>query len=720
MRGAARLLIIVAALLGSLLVAGPAAHADPGTSPSADPASDDYNPRAWMTKWASDGVAGLPSDIKSRLGQTGMVFAATPEQYAALTPADVDALSSSWSTLVKNTWNKTRNWSISASTSTDRPVPEWSSTDADSVAQDLGAANYAALSPGLKSVVQRIATIVTGDFKPTMPDDAWASWMPAQVRAAYDARPDTRFNWKTTGIAVGAAPGVIATCADNAVTWLCQALSNTANSVGDTVSGAAGFISDPFGWIGAKMAAGTAAIWGWIAGLANSGTAPDLSVTWWVDAYKKAMAVGIVLALLVLLWQFIQLAAKRISGPELLESIILWTPAYLAGIVFGPPLGQFFIQGSTALTDGIVQSFSGFSASATDESMKAAFEAAGAGKAIGGIFVGIFVLIFAVIGAIVLFCSLAVQTLALYLSSALFAVGFAWIISVRHRGGSMKIPFLFLGMLFSRPILFFLLGVGLAITNKSMTFSDEGAQNLANLLMAVVAMFIAAFTPLLLMKFAPVSPAGSPATGGAVVGGAAVGGAVAGGSMLAGLAARRAGRQGSGAAATRGGARGAAGRAAPAGGATGSSGPAGPSGPAGGPGPSGAQRAAAAGASGPGTGRPAALQRRSAAPGGPPSVHGQRLARDTGQPMTAGSPVRKPAAAGGRPAPSRPAAASTASAAPAAAPTSAPGGGGRGSSVTRRAASLGSTARRAGRGSQTAARDAVEGLDGDQRWDSLR
>ena len=76
-------------------------------------------------------------------------------------------------------------------------MPTWSTADSDSVAGDLGGTSYAALSPGLKSVVQRIATIVTGDTKPLMPDDAWSTWMTPPVKAAFDARPDHRFDWST-------------------------------------------------------------------------------------------------------------------------------------------------------------------------------------------------------------------------------------------------------------------------------------------------------------------------------------------------------------------------------------------------------------------------------------------------------------------------------------------------------------------------------------------
>ena len=97
------------------------------------------------------------------------------------------------------------------------------------MAGDLGGTSYATLTPGLKSVVQRIATIVTGDTKPPMPDDAWSSWMTPQVKAAFDARPDTRFDWSTVSqtppnVAGDPASQVTTQCdAGPALNWLCHA-----------------------------------------------------------------------------------------------------------------------------------------------------------------------------------------------------------------------------------------------------------------------------------------------------------------------------------------------------------------------------------------------------------------------------------------------------------------------------------------------------------------
>lgn len=739
MRRASRLLLIVIAALVAVTGLTTPAVADPYTSPSADPNSADYNPTAWVSKWGPRGATPPSGDITSKLTAIGLLSSSAPAQAAALTPDDITALTDAWDN--KNLFGTvatSANLWFARGLATGADLPLWSPSDSDSAAVSLGAANYSALSPGLKSVVHQIALIVTGQNKPAMPDDAWASWMTPEQRAAYDAQPSSRFDW--TKAKVTDVPGGSSSINCAPTDAVCLATKAGAGAAG-TAAGAIEFINDPFGWIGAKMAAGAAGMWGWIAGLANAGTAPDLSVDWWIDAYKKAMAIGIILALLILLYQFSLVSRGKIAGRDLVETILSYWPAYVAGIVFGPALGQFVIRGSTTLTDGILAVFDGFSASKTDETMKAAFDAAGSGKAIGGIFVGIFVLIFTVIGVVVLFCSLALQLVAIYLSAAFFPIGFAWVLSVKHRGGSYKIPFLFLALLFARPAMFFLLGIGLAWLGKAMSFSDEGAQNLANLLAAVAVILIAAFAPFLLLKHAPVSPAGWSTPGGSGSAGGALGAAAGAGSMLTSFANRRASRQGSSAPAKSGGrAEGGAAGGGSAGGAL----VAGSSGPAGGSGPSGAQRAVAAGASGPGTARPAGLQRRSAAPGGPPSAAGMRVGQAAGgQPAAAaassvgspagGSPVGKPAA-GGRPAPSRPGGSSGpgGASAPSAAPAGASRGGGSvGGGSARGGGSAGGgpgsaprrplsgSGRRVAPGSNLSARRLVEGADGDQRWDSL-
>ena len=94
MRSLARVFTVLAVLLGGLLGLGATANADPATTPSTDPVSDDYSPWAWMTFWAPTGEnypTAAAGGLQDGLTKTGMVIAVQPEQFAASRPDDVAA-----------------------------------------------------------------------------------------------------------------------------------------------------------------------------------------------------------------------------------------------------------------------------------------------------------------------------------------------------------------------------------------------------------------------------------------------------------------------------------------------------------------------------------------------------------------------------------------------------------------------------------------------------
>ena len=618
MRSAARLFTVLAVLLGGLLGLVGSAQADP-SSASSDPASDAYSPWAWMTYWnpAAENFAPVAGGgMQNGLTKTGMVIAVQPEQFNSLTPDDVAQLSDQWPSVLDATYNRVRQWSQIA-VAAPSSVPVWSSTDSDAVARDLGGTSYGGLSPGLKSIVQRVATIVTGDFKPPMPDDAWATWMSPETRAAFDARPDTRFDWSTVGISLDGAAGVQTVCDAGSLQWVCLTTRAAASAAGSAVD----FATDPLGWLTEKMAAGASGLMGWVAGVANEATAPDLTAAWWIDAYRKGAAVGVLLFGMVLMWQMLQKARGRIDSQEFMEIFTVWAPAYFLGLIFGPPAAQFFIVGAGYLCDGLIAGMTGFSAGDAADQVGAAIDSAGAGAVLGGAVVALFVLVLVIIACIMIFVSLAAQAVTVYLAGAVFGVALAWIVSARHRGGSMKVPFLFLGIVFSRPLLFFLLGVGLALTRQATGMTgDTAAANLAILVMAVVVLCMAAFAPMLLLKFAPVTPTGMHG-GGQHGGGLSAGAGAA--TLLGGLAAARS-RSGGGGKPGQG--TGAAGSSAAAGSVAGSPAAAGGAASAAGADPSATSQAISGGGAG---SVPQQLNRKPRSAGGTPSAQASRIAQAT-------------------------------------------------------------------------------------------
>ena len=294
------------------------------------------------------------------------------------------------------------------------------------------------------------------------------------------------------------------------------ALGATATpSASDTVArGRAVVVSsptDPLGWLTDKMAQGASGIMSWIADTANNATSADITADWWISAYKQAFAVAIVLFGMLTLWNMVELGRGKLGPAEFGGDGDLPVDGVLRRGDLRAAADEVPDRGCGDADHGIIAIMPGYNsgdmdAGAINESITGPSE----GKVIGGVFVAFLLLLLVCISAMFLFVSLAVQTVVIYLGGAVFPIAFTWIINMRHRGGSMKIPFMILGVIFARPLLFFLVGLGMAMARSAVVQgSDDAARNLANVVMAAVVLAIAAFAPLLLLRFAPVIPTGT-------------------------------------------------------------------------------------------------------------------------------------------------------------------------------------------------------------------
>ena len=270
------------------------------------------------------------------------------------------------------------------------------------------------------------------------------------------------------------------------------------------------FAEDPLGWLTDKMGQAASGIMSWVADTANNATAADLTSTWWIDAYKKAFAVAIILFGMLTLWNMSQLGRGKIGPEEFADTITTRSWGFFGGVIFGPPLAKFFIEGAGILSRGVISAMPGYNGGKMDATtVNKSIQGASEGKIVGGAFIAFLLLLVVCICALFLFVSLAVQTFAVYASGAVFPIAFTWVINIRHRGGSMKIPFMILAIIFSRPLLFFIVGLVMAMARAAVVqSSDDASTNLAMVIMVGVGLAIAAFSPLLLLKFAPVIPTG--------------------------------------------------------------------------------------------------------------------------------------------------------------------------------------------------------------------
>ncbi|GMA94735.1 hypothetical protein GCM10025881_15590 [Pseudolysinimonas kribbensis] len=179
--------------------------------------------------------------------------------------------------------------------------------------------------------------------------------------------------------------------------------------------------------------------------------------------------------------------------------------------MFGPAIGGLLVTFFGALSD----SFAAWGITSTVDEVNKQFtqmlsDADGTGIA-GGVPVAVLLMFLMLCALFFVLLVLIVQLVALYFTGVLIPLALVWIIDPGRRQFGMRLVGLWIGVLAAHPLLFFLLGFAFNMLGGSIDFlgNDASLQKLVQLLAAIIAMFIAGASPLLLMKFAPIIPTGS-------------------------------------------------------------------------------------------------------------------------------------------------------------------------------------------------------------------
>ncbi|TFB86884.1 hypothetical protein E3O44_06875 [Cryobacterium algoricola] len=240
----------------------------------------------------------------------------------------------------------------------------------------------------------------------------------------------------------------------------------------------------------------------------TSATLPDLTTDWFINAYKISFATAIFVAVLLLIPQAVRTARGAQAGRDLVESIGLYFGLFLVGAMFGPALGIILIQFFHSLTDVFVAA----GLTGTLDSITVQFETmlnqTDPVGISGGVVMAVPLMTCIILGLFLVLLMLLVQLVTLYFTGVLFPLGLVWIIDKNKRGFGLKIATLWIGILAAHPLLFLLLGLAFSMmANQLNAFGNNfSLQSMVTLLVAIIALMMAAFSPVLLMKFAPVIP----------------------------------------------------------------------------------------------------------------------------------------------------------------------------------------------------------------------
>jgi type IV secretion system protein TrbL len=298
-------------------------------------------------------------------------------------------------------------------------------------------------------------------------------------------------------------------------------------AVGDAVGGATGFVDfwgDPAGNSFDMLQAGAKGLSDTVLPAITSATMPDLTAEWFINSYRISFGIAIFVFVIVLIPQFVRTARGQQSGRDLGESLGLYAPMFLLGAAFGPAIGAVLVKFFGALSDSIISWGVNTSSATIVEKFSAMLDDSdkGAGLA-GGAIIGIILMLLMILGLLIVVLILIVQLITLYFSGILFPLGLVWIVDPTKRTFGLKIGYLWLGILASHPLLFFMLAIAYQMVAGSIDVFGEvpTLERTITLVVSILALLIAGLSPVLLTKFAPVIPtggAGAAPSGGGTIG----------------------------------------------------------------------------------------------------------------------------------------------------------------------------------------------------------
>ena len=286
---------------------------------------------------------------------------------------------------------------------------------------------------------------------------------------------------------------------------------NPIGGVQDLINGATGAISywsDPWGNTFKALRDAAAGLSRDVLPALTAATLPDLNAAWFVRAYAVSFAAAILIAIILLIPQVVRTARGVQAGRDLVDSVGLYFAVFLVGAMFGPAFGMVLVNFFHAISNdvvawGIQGSINGVIAQF--QKMIATADPVGI---TGGLPIAVLLMLCMLIGLLLVFLMLIVQLVTLYFTGVLLPLGLVWIIDPTKRSFGTKIVSVWIGILAAHPLLFFLLGFAFTImANSVSTFGNNASlQSLVTLSVAVIALFVAALSPLLLLKFAPIIP----------------------------------------------------------------------------------------------------------------------------------------------------------------------------------------------------------------------
>lgn len=290
-------------------------------------------------------------------------------------------------------------------------------------------------------------------------------------------------------------------------------LMGGAQDVVGGITGTVGFWSDPFG---SMYRAGRDAVESLATDFipaVTGATLPDLTLPAFIDTYRVSFAISLFVAVVLLVVQLLRTARGSQSGRDTFQAIGVYFPGFILGMMFGPLVGMLIVNFIRSLTEAVI----GWAYAGTAEgfaSQLGSLLLENPSNFAGGVAIAWMLSWAMAIGMLLIAILFAVQLVTLYFMGALAPLATVWLLDPTRRGTATKYLTFWVGLLFTHPVLFLLLGLAFRLIISPLSaWGSDGWKNLVAIVVAILAMYAAAFSPFFLMKFVKTLTDGAPASG---------------------------------------------------------------------------------------------------------------------------------------------------------------------------------------------------------------
>jgi hypothetical protein len=223
--------------------------------------------------------------------------------------------------------------------------------------------------------------------------------------------------------------------------------------------------------------------------------------------YAAAAGLGLVVMAFAAIFAVFH-GLRRGGRDDLRESLFKYLPLAVLLIVFFPAIGVLVSNVANAATEGIT----GWGAGTIGQTGARVEKLAGipADKLPGGAFVGLIVSMLIVAGALGIFLILAVEKIGLPVAGIIAGIGWGMLVHPVWRPKALRVPGLWLGLIFAKPLLFLLLAAAFGAFGAAEG-DPSGVPGLIQLCLLAVALLVSSVAPLMLLRRLPTTRTGAAA-----------------------------------------------------------------------------------------------------------------------------------------------------------------------------------------------------------------